>query len=644
MTGYAMGDEVLSGWRISRLIGEGAYGRVFEVEKTTYGFTARSALKVVSIPPSPSMVTSALSEGMSEREVEGYFGEIVEGFINEAALLSSLRHPGIVDYQDHEVVAHKGTIGWDVLLRMELLEPLPMRLVATGTMEQSEVVRLGIELADALAFCHEHDIVHRDVKPENIFADTTNRFKLGDFGVSRAMEGTAGALSRRGTESYMAPELYRGEAYGATVDVYALGLVLYRLLNANRLPFLPLAPASIGHVDRQQALERRLSGEPLPQPPGCSDELFAILLRASAYDSKDRLRAAELRDELQAYFKEVVKASSGVSARAVDSVHYSLRETISPFDGGMQASPVTRGSASTLGQGPCEGTVGIWGASATFESEPAAAVESVGEATVAMPDCVAADEPGLKLDSSAASNSDTEQPAPLISNINVDEMRDEDARTKRAEMRKSLISSDPNREKVIMAASFAVGLLLAVLFGYFSSADYYNGSMHVDSATFLPYTLIFAAALGLGVGIYFFVLTIRWLVKPSPDEQPRWVPGAGAAISVGAGIAFFAANFPNDYPSMSNISMIASISLLHILLLAPAFSGIIRAIWSRRSLGKVAEAVIPLWHICWAVSLAVILDCLLAFVNQFGNYAILITFCVLLLANGGLVMLFHKRS
>ena len=294
MSQYAIGDEVLGGWRIARLIGEGAFGRVFEVEKAGFGLAARSALKVVSIPPSDSMARSMLAEGMDQASVAGYFRGVVDDFAQEIALLSGLSHPGIVSYQDHAIVPHGDGAGWDVLLRMELLEPLTARM-EEGVLPEAEVARLGAEVADALAYCHSRRVVHRDVKPGNLFADPDGRYKIGDFGVSRTMEHTTGALSHKGTEAYMAPELFRGEPYGADVDVYALGLVLYQLLNGNRLPFLPPAPAPVGYRDRETAKAKRLSGEPLPAL-ACAPELLAAVLAACSPDPVMRPSAAQLRD------------------------------------------------------------------------------------------------------------------------------------------------------------------------------------------------------------------------------------------------------------------------------------------------------------------------------------------------------------
>lgn len=348
MRHYAIGDEVLSGWTITRSIGEGAFGKVYEVEKSGHGITARSALKVVDIPPSESMIASALAEGMDERSVAESFGGIANELAGEISLLESLHHPGIVAYQDHDIFRDPDGVSWRILLRMELLEPLVGRM-RSGFLGDGDAARLGAELADALAFCHARGIVHRDIKPENIFVDGSGHFKLGDFGVSRAMEGTQGAFSRKGTESYMAPEVYLGRGYDASVDVYSLGLVLYQLLNRNRLPFLPPAPQPISFHERQSATQRRLSGEALPRPEGCGDALFAIIARMCAMDAADRPSAAE-----------AAAALSELASRP-DEKQTPTQEQVRP-----QATPSIGKAATnhsgTGSSGPHTATTGVWSA------------------------------------------------------------------------------------------------------------------------------------------------------------------------------------------------------------------------------------------------------------------------------------------
>lgn len=113
-----------------------------------------------------------------------------------------------------------------------------------GQITAPEVMRLGTEVADKLAFCHESGILHRNLKPQNVFVDVSGHFELGDFGVSRLVEGVTSTLSQKNTSIYGSPLLMQNQG-DAKFGVYALDAMLYKPLNANRLPFNPPAPEPI---------------------------------------------------------------------------------------------------------------------------------------------------------------------------------------------------------------------------------------------------------------------------------------------------------------------------------------------------------------------------------------------------------------
>jgi hypothetical protein len=150
------------------------------------------------------------------------------------------------------------------------------------------IIKLGIDICKALEVCQKHNIIHRDIKPENIFVSDMGDFKLGDFGIARQIEKTMSGLSRKGTFSYIAPEVYKGEPYGSTVDIYSLGMVMYRLLNNNRLPFMPPYPERITYEAKETSLLRRVNGEAIPMPSNDNGRLAEIVLKACAYEPKDR--------------------------------------------------------------------------------------------------------------------------------------------------------------------------------------------------------------------------------------------------------------------------------------------------------------------------------------------------------------------
>ena len=298
---YSVDAAVLDGWNITRLLGEGSYGKVFEIERSEFGQTYRAALKVITVPQSSAEVRSVISEGMSVSQAEAYFHGIVEELMHEFSIMFKLKGTAnIVSCEDLRVLEHPDGIGWDILIRMELLPPL-LPYVYEHPMARRDIIRLGIDICKALELCQRYNIIHRDIKPENIFISDNGDYKLGDFGIARTIERTTSGLSKKGTYSYMAPEVYAGKEYGFSVDTYSLGLVLYRMLNKNRGPFLPQPPEAITFSSREQALARRMSGEPLPRPFYGEGRLGEIVLKACAFDPKDRYSSPQqLRQELEA--------------------------------------------------------------------------------------------------------------------------------------------------------------------------------------------------------------------------------------------------------------------------------------------------------------------------------------------------------
>ena len=298
---YSVDAAVLDGWNITRLLGEGGYGRVFEIERSEFGQTYRAALKVITVPQSSAEVRSVISEGMSVSQAEAYFHGIVEELVHEFSIMFKLKGTAnVVSCEDLRVLEHPDGIGWDILIRMELLHPL-LPYVYEHPMARRDIIRLGIDICKALELCQRYNIIHRDIKPENIFISDNGDYKLGDFGIARTIERTTSGLSKKGTYSYMAPEVYAGREYGFSVDTYSLGLVLYRMLNKNRGPFLPQPPEAITFSSREQALARRMSGEPLPSPFYGEGRLGEIVLKACAFDPKDRYSSPQqLRQELEA--------------------------------------------------------------------------------------------------------------------------------------------------------------------------------------------------------------------------------------------------------------------------------------------------------------------------------------------------------
>ena len=288
-------------WHVESLIGEGSFGKVYKVRKEEFGQAQESAVKLISIPQNPDDLRQMRSEGMNEASARSYFLAFVSDIVQEIRLLSEFRgNSHIVSLEDYKVIEKTDELGWDILIRMELLQSLTDAMLETS-LSADEVAKLGIHICKALELCATNNIIHRDIKPDNIFISKYGDYKLGDFGIARQIERTMSGLSKKGTYTYMAPEVFKGEEYGATVDTYSLGIVMYRLLNKNRTPFLPGYPAVIAPSDRDVALQKRMKGQALPPPVEGSEALKAVVLKACAFDRRQRYASAtEMRQALEA--------------------------------------------------------------------------------------------------------------------------------------------------------------------------------------------------------------------------------------------------------------------------------------------------------------------------------------------------------
>ena len=287
---YKRYEPFFGEWRIKRFIGAGSYGRVFEIERRDeFDTVYTGALKAVTIPSSQGELDEILADGMDMNGASTYFRDYVKELNREIALMSKLKgHSNIVSYEDHKMFPHEDGVGWDILIRMELLTPITSYLKQNHTFTRREVIQLGMDLCKALEICQRYNIIHRDIKPANIFISETEDFKLGDFGVARIASASTGASTRAGTVNYMAPEVFKGEKYTSNVDIYSLGLVMYQLLNNNRMPLYPPYPQPITPSSRERAQAQRLSGAALPPPANAEGRLAEIVLKACAPDPAQR--------------------------------------------------------------------------------------------------------------------------------------------------------------------------------------------------------------------------------------------------------------------------------------------------------------------------------------------------------------------
>ena len=245
--------------------------------------------------------------------------ELVALKVIKAALA---RHPAMVDRFRHEVklarrVTHRNVArtfelshaGGVMYCTMELVEgeSLRARLARAGKLSIGEAATIARELCEGLAAAHAADVIHRDIKPDNVLLAADGRVVLADFGVAAVVAGAhTGELS--GTPEYMAPEQARGEPPTPATDVYSVGVLLFEMLTGQ--------PAFTGELDdiliAKQDLER-LEAPPHSMPL----DLAAVIGRATARDPAERI------------------------ARAID-----LAGLLAPWTAGDPASAAAAGTAS----------------------------------------------------------------------------------------------------------------------------------------------------------------------------------------------------------------------------------------------------------------------------------------------------------
>lgn len=211
-------------------------------------------------------------------------------FLREARVAAALDHPNIVplyDFGDSGV----GEGGGVLYLVMPYLSGGSLQeALKRAPFSGAEVATYGAQIADALAYAHQRNVVHRDVKPANMLLHSDGRLLLADFGLAKILDTTAPSSAARGrpdagTPEYMAPEQIEGRSE-ARSDIYALGVVLY-LLSTGHLPFTGATTNTIleGHL-------YRLPEPPRRRNPAVTPAMESVILRALAKHPEDRFQTA----------------------------------------------------------------------------------------------------------------------------------------------------------------------------------------------------------------------------------------------------------------------------------------------------------------------------------------------------------------
>jgi eukaryotic-like serine/threonine-protein kinase len=243
---------------------------------------------------------------MSEQEDQ------LQRFRQEARAVAKLTHPNVVSVID------AGEDGGYPYIVFEYVkgETLKQRIARVGALDTQEAIAYAIEVARGLSVAHARNMVHRDIKPQNVLIDEEGRAKLTDFGISRQLEQDGMTATGRvlGTTDYVAPEQAMGKGVDPRSDIYSLGVVLYEML-IGQVPF---------HADSQVGVAMKHVNEELPdvqrRRPEASAAVALVVERATAKNPDERYQAiAEMIDDLETAL-EVEAARAGSTSGEATSV------------------------------------------------------------------------------------------------------------------------------------------------------------------------------------------------------------------------------------------------------------------------------------------------------------------------------------
>ncbi len=255
-------------------------------------------LKHISVPESQKQVDALILTGAAADNdaAQAYYEQVVNDYREELELMEALADtPNLDGFHSYEIKPKEDGVGFDVFLLAERKTTLETYLAETP-MTQSSAVNLAMDLCNALADLRKAGLIHRDVKPGNIFL-SEGHFKLGDLGIAKMQDLKYCSMPESMISPFSAPELFSLMAnVNETIDLYAVGLILYRIYNGNHAPFED-EKTSAKAADKQ-----RITGQELPTPMFADYEMAEIIRKATAFQPQDRYQTPdEMKQDLVDY-------------------------------------------------------------------------------------------------------------------------------------------------------------------------------------------------------------------------------------------------------------------------------------------------------------------------------------------------------
>lgn len=297
-------------------------------------------LKHISIPAGAEQAEALLLTGAyaNEEEADAYYRREAEALVQEAENRKRLLEcPYILPFLGVQMEKKEG-VGYDIYAVLPKRNSLETYL-SENAVSHLRGINMGIDLCVALSALREEGYVHGNLKPGNVFFSDTGRFLLGDFGLISTEDMQYAILPEQYRSCYSAPEL-NGILGGLnpTVDIYSLGMILYRIYNGNHAPF------EDEQTTPKAADAKRVAGEALPAPIYADYELAAIICKACAFDPADRYQDPnEMRVELEQYMRR-----NAVSDHLIVPPLVTDGTPLTPEEAAASAEPVRFADAGKL--------------------------------------------------------------------------------------------------------------------------------------------------------------------------------------------------------------------------------------------------------------------------------------------------------
>lgn len=258
-------------------------------------------LKHVSIPENQKQVDALILAGAaSDHEAaQAYYEQVVNDYRQELEHLRDLSaSANLRSYGDYEIKAKEDGVGFDIYLLAEYRKSLEQYLAQT-CVSRADAINMAIDLCTALCDLRSAGLIHRDIKPANVFLNEQGHFMLGDLGVAKIDGLKYCSMPEHMISSFSAPELFELMAsVNETIDVYAVGLILYRVYNGGHAPF------EDEHTSAKTADKMRITGKELPAPMFADYEIAEIIRKACAFKPEDRFQTPE---EMKQAFVDYMK-------------------------------------------------------------------------------------------------------------------------------------------------------------------------------------------------------------------------------------------------------------------------------------------------------------------------------------------------